>query len=461
MKCNNCGNVVPDGSTFCNICGARLSNEMRCPACGSVIPSNSVFCPDCGKSLRHDTPDSETFNTRQQRVAQPAESSWDEPQQQTNTGKSTYNRNLIIGIAVVAAVIVLLLIARACNSSDRNENAVATDSTSLVANDSQDAMVIFNAELSKNRLNTDNSQAAFAIKFPAVGDNPEYILGLTYVSDPTVRSFFKIYKLTQNGSDWVPEKVMERSVNGRSLSFDNNTLLADITQVPRAVRIEDKAYLYFAFMNMPMGGSNGRVSLCLFEPESKQLTTLDYDGPMKRMDDGRQYIYGQPIQSIASIESRFLKQEAQSIKILYIPTEEELRAEEERLAREDSLRAEQQMKTPDNADAYWGANNSENLNSVKNGQEVSVKTESYDKPIFKMENMKKKIESAEYIVFADKSGAVYGFDKNTRKYFVIYKSSGSGASDIGFGSDNSILRMQTSDGHLQYNLKTHSMKTIN
>ena len=65
-------------------------------------------------------------------------------------------------------------------------------------------------------------------------------------------------------------------------------------------------------------------------------------------------------------------------------------------------------------------------------------------------------------VFADNKGAVYGFNKNSRKYFVIYTPSGGQGSpaDIGFGDDNRILRMRTADGHISYDLVSDKAKMI-
>ena len=47
IKCPHCGSLVPQGSKFCNNCGAPLDQEIQCPHCNSVIPANSVFCPVC------------------------------------------------------------------------------------------------------------------------------------------------------------------------------------------------------------------------------------------------------------------------------------------------------------------------------------------------------------------------------------------------------------------------------
>lgn len=49
MKCNNCNNLIPDDSEFCQYCGATLLN--KCPACGADLPEDSAFCKKCGQKL--------------------------------------------------------------------------------------------------------------------------------------------------------------------------------------------------------------------------------------------------------------------------------------------------------------------------------------------------------------------------------------------------------------------------
>lgn len=487
MKCPKCGNTVPDGSAFCNQCGSPLSNEVQCPSCNSSIPANSVFCPCCGKMVRNDMAEGETFNQQQARLQreselraarqqQQAADPWKQPQSQPQTYEeepeqeneapaSKFNRNVLVGIAIIVGIIALLLIMRSCNgSSDRAVQEALVDSTATTMIDGQDPLAVFNSELARSNYMGDGAQTALAVAFPAQDNAPACIMGITYQSNPSNRSFYKVYKLTQNGSAWTVEPQHTQYVNGRSVSFDNNSLMAATTQVPRAVKIDGKDYLYFAYLNMPQGsrvGSTGRVSLCTFDVVGHKLTTLDYDGVIKVREDGRQYIYGRPLQSINSPETRFLQQEAQSIKIIYFPTQEELDAEKEA---EEEAEKEASLEGPENAGARWSADNSGKISNVKSGEEVTMRAQSYDTPIFKMENKNKKIENADYIVFSDNKGAVYGFNKSSRKYFVIYTPASGSASpaEIGFAdSENSILNMRTSDGRFQYNLKTDKMKSNN
>ena len=49
MECRACKANVPDGSRFCNECGA--SSAILCAACGIANPPSAKFCSDCGRSL--------------------------------------------------------------------------------------------------------------------------------------------------------------------------------------------------------------------------------------------------------------------------------------------------------------------------------------------------------------------------------------------------------------------------
>lgn len=510
MKCPKCGNEAPQGSSFCNQCGTRLSNEMQCPSCGNMIPANSVFCPKCGKMVRNDMDDETivapaatqkpiTFNEQQrqeelerrrreqelrderrrreqqqQRQREEAErqraNSWlndnndDDDDDENDAPAGHYNRNLIIGFIALAAIIGGLLLMRSCNSSSDQQKASENTDSALVADmNGQDPLAIFVGELNRNNLMGDGATAASAVMVPGNGnDVPDRIWGITYLSSATERTFIKIYQLTRSGSLWTPENMHTKYLDGRTITLDNNSLIADIQQVPRAVKVDGKECLYFAYMNTPSGeGSRGRVSLNLFDVAAKKLTSLDYEGAVKSRTDGRQYVYGKPLDPINSPERRFLQTEAQSIKILYFPTEEELKAEEEAREKEEMEKA---MASPDSADARWNKDNQEKMEQLKKGEEVSMKSATYDKPIFNMKDMHKKVENENYIVFSDKSGSVYGFNKDSRKYFTIYSPKGkaSGPTDIGFGdSKNNILRLRAADGaHLSYNLATGKTKTI-
>ena len=502
MRCEKCGQIVPEGSAFCNHCGHAMSQDTVCPSCGQNIPLNSVFCPKCGKMVRNDMHDDDTqgaedtttgasgatYNEierererererehereqarheaerhRESKPYYPDSESEDDDDEELSSEPAHFNRNVIIGAAVVVAIIALLLLLRNCGGQDDDgrHSVTGSDSTLLVADANADPMAIFNAELSRNNFTGDGAVAAHAVKVPGNGaDRPEVIMGVTTKNDSESRSYFKIYKLTQNGQVWMPELQHTQYLNGRTINMDNSALIADIQNVPRAVKIGDKDYYYFAYVNNPVeGGTIGRVSLALWNVDEKKLTTLDYQGPIKSLDDGRQYVYGKPLQAINSAETRFLEQEAHNVKLIHFLTEEELKAEQEAKEKEEEAK---RLADPDNVDERWNEENQENVEALKNGEEVTMKTPSYDKPIFNMKEINKKIENEGYIVFAVKNGAVYGFNKSTRKYFSIFSPKGdSQPSDIGFAdSKNNQMRMRTSEGRFSYNLVTGKTQRI-
>lgn len=505
MKCPKCGNNVPDGSLFCNQCGTPLKQEINCPSCNNIIPANSVFCPMCGKMVKNDMEKAETFNDRQARlrrereaaaavqqpaaprpVAQPqpqpapVEDPWqpkqvakpapvvdnnydndDDDEVQEN---SHFKRNVMLGVGIIVSVIILLFLLRMCNGgSDRDRpSTLEGDSTSTLTIDGQDPLALFNAEMGRSSFMGDGANTACVVGIPAIEGKQPVVMGITFLSDASNRSFYKIYRMTQNGSAWHLELMHTQYLNGRSLTFDNTELIASERQVPRAVQIDGKDYMFFAYKNMPQGaheGGSGRVSLGLFDINNKDLTIIDYDGTIKTRDDGRQYIYGKPLQAINSNAARFLKQEAENIKLIYFPTAEEIKAEEEAREAEEEEKA---LNDPDNAASKWDADNNEAVASAKNGQEVTTKTKTYDKPIFNNDDKHKSIKNSAYTVFSDTKGGVYGFNLDTRKYFVIYKpSSESTPTDIGWAdSENSILNMRTSEGRYQFDLKNNKLKAI-
>ena len=56
-SCIHCNATIPDGSRFCNFCGAK--QELTCPACQTVLPEGSRFCHLCGASVSGGAPAAE------------------------------------------------------------------------------------------------------------------------------------------------------------------------------------------------------------------------------------------------------------------------------------------------------------------------------------------------------------------------------------------------------------------
>lgn len=488
MRCQHCGHEVPEGSVFCNRCGYRLNTEITCEYCHQPMPAGSVFCPHCGKAASNamsiasahtaaEQPKAVTYNQQrqqQQRLAaqqqqRRAENAWksqpeDEDDDQDGNddgGKSNFDRNLIIGIVAAVILIALLSLMRHCNSRENDRLEARADSAALVADSSQDPMAIFNAELSRNNLTDDKAYVGCAIRFASTDpDTPERIVGVTYKED-TDRPFVKIYNLTHDGAQWKTELGQTKYFDGRTIIMDNSSLIADGMNVPRAVTVDGKQCLYFAFLNHLKGageGNNGRVTLCLYDIDAKRLTTLTYDGQIRARTDGRQYVYCRgPLENTSSSERTFLRQEAASIGAIKVATQEEIDAEEEAKAKEEEEKA---LAGEENADAKWDHDNADNMDKLKEGEEVHMKPTQYDKPIINMKEIKDKLENDRYLVFSDKKGSVVGFNKSSRKYFVIYAGKNGPATGISFNGDNSVL-IKTSGGNITYDLVHDRAKNAN
>ena len=360
-----------------------------------------------------------------------------------------------------ALIIGLLSMLRHCNSQENDRLAERADSAALIADSSQDAIQVLSAELSRNNMTDDKAYTGCAIRFASTDpDTPERIVGVTY-KDDTDRPFIKVYNLTRDGAQWKTELGQTKYFDGRSIIMDNSSLIADAMYVPRAATIDGKQYLYFAFLNHLKGageGNNGRVTLCLYDVDNKKLTTLTYDGTIRSRTDGRQYVYSRgPLESTGSSERRFLQQEAANIGAIHVATQEEIDAEEEAKALEEEAKA---LEGEENADAKWDHDNAENMDKLKDGEEVKMKPTQYDKPIINMKEIKEKLENDRYLVFLDTKGSVVGFNKSSRKYFTIYGGKNGAASGISLNGDNSVL-IKTGSGSFTYDLVHDRAKSSN
>ncbi len=492
MRCQHCGHEVPEGSAFCNRCGYKMSQQVTCSYCHEPMPSTSVFCPHCGKAVdnamsiasqqpattRQQPPQQQpqpgtTYNEQrraaQRQAARQPVNAWKQPEpvqeddddDDDGGGRSNFNRNLIIGIISAAVLIGLLSVLRHCNSQENDRLEARADSAAIIADSSQEPIQILNAELSRNGMADDHAYTGCAVRFGGTDpDTPERIVGVTYKED-TDRPFIKVYNLTRDGAQWKTELGQTKYYDGRSIIMDNSSLIADAMYVPRAVTVDGKQCLYFAFLNHLKGageGNNGRVTLALYDLDAKKLTTLTYDGQIRSRTDGRQYVYCRgPLESTSSSERSFLRQEAANIGAIRVATQEEIDAEEEAKALEEEEKA---LAGEDNADAKWDHDNAENMDKLKEGEEVKMKPTQYDKPIINMKEIKEKLESDRYLVFLDTKGSVVGFNKSSRKYFTIYGGKSGAATSISLNGDNNVL-IKTPSGNITYDLVHDRAKNAN
>ena len=100
------------------------------------------------------------------------------------------------------------------------------------------------------------------------------------------------------------------------------------------------------------------------------------------MRDGKKLVYGRLNGESGSQESRFAQSQAERIKLIYIPTQEELEAE--RLAQEEA-----ELNEPDRADDKWAHDNEDAQEDFAAGNEVEMKSKTYDTPIFNFKESKK------------------------------------------------------------------------
>ena len=486
MRCQHCGHEVPEGSAFCNRCGYKMSQQVTCSYCHEPMPSTSVFCPHCGKAVdnamsiasqqpattRQQPQPGTTYNEQrraaQRQAARQPVNAWKQPEpvqedddDDDGGGRSNFNRNLIIGIITAAVLIGLLSVLRHCNSQENDRLEARADSAAIIADSSQEPIQILNAELSRNGMADDHAYTGCAVRFGGTDpDTPERIVGVTYKED-TDRPFIKVYNLTRDGAQWKTELGQTKYYDGRSIIMDNSSLIADAMYVPRAVTVDGKQCLYFAFLNHLKGageGNNGRVTLALYDLDAKKLTTLTYDGQIRSRTDGRQYVYCRgPLESTSSSERSFLRQEAANIGAIRVATQEEIDAEEEAKALEEEEKA---LAGEDNADAKWDHDNAENMDKLKEGEEVKMKPTQYDKPIINMKEIKEKLESDRYLVFLDTKGSVVGFNKSSRKYFTIYGGKSGAATSISLNGDNNVL-IKTPSGNITYDLVHDRAKNAN
>jgi hypothetical protein len=449
------------------------------------MPSTSVFCPHCGKAVDNAVsvasqehaparqPQQPTYNEQrraaERQAARQPMNAWKQPEpveeedddDNDGGGGSNFNRNLIIGIVAAVLLIALLSLLRHCNSQENDRLEARADSAAMIADSSQEPMQILNAELSRNGMTDDKAYTGCAVRFNSTDpDTPERIVGVTY-KDDTDRPFVKVYTLTRDGAQWKTELAQTKYFDGRSIIMDNSSLIADAMNVPRAVTVDGKQCLYFAFLNHLKGageGNNGRVTLALYDVEGKKMTTLTYDGQIRSRTDGRQYVYSRgPLENTSSSERSFLRQEAASIGAIRVATQEEIDAEEEAKAKEEEEKA---LAGEENADAKWDHDNAENMDKLKEGEEVKMKPTQYDKPIINMKEIKDKLENDRYLVFLDTKGSVVGFNKSSRKYFTVYAGKNGAASSISFSGDNNVL-IKTPGGSITYDLVHDRAKSSN
>ncbi len=206
-------------------------------------------------------------------------------------------------------------------------------------------------------------------------------------------------------------------------------------------------------------GASGRVVLNLYNIDTKQVVSVNYDGQYQTLDDGQQHIVCAAKKG-SSPEYTFLNDQVPSIGILHIKTQDEIDAEkkaEEEKAEEEKAK---EMEAPSNSSGKWANDNTDAMEQLNNGSEVTLRSAVYDKdqPLFRKNDLKDTKSNGAYMVFLTNGGVVYAYNKSEGKNFVVYAGSPK-ATNIGFeNSEKNILNVRTAKGVIEYNLYTNRAK---
>lgn len=461
IKCQNCGNEVPEGSAFCNKCGAPIVSKpaapetVECPHCHAQIPATAMFCPKCGKATTTAPAGNDTAKNEwdgKNGAQQP-----DTPADDHTPSERKRARNIILALVIVGFLGLILV--RNCFFSGNSQPTEAADTAAVTTDSIQDSNAIFVKALQDNNFGGDGATVVYAIRVPG-GDtgNPDHIVGLTFQSGQGGHTFYKIYDLTQNGSNWEIQLAKTTYLDGQNITFDAGQLMADPSTLPQSTVIDGKRYVYFAYMAVG-SGSSGHVSLNLYDIDTKQVVSQNYDGEYKTLDDGQQHIVCMP-KSGSGQEFNFINGQVPSIGILHIKTQDEIDAEKQEKEQADEEAEAKEMEAPANSASKWASDNTEAMTSLKKGTEVTLRSSTYDKdkPLFRSSDLKSKIANGAYVVFLTNGGVVYAFNKSEGKNFVVYAGNPK-ATNIGFeNSDKNIINVRTASGLIEYNLYTNRAK---
>jgi len=438
--CEHCGNEVPENAHFCNQCGAPIPQSTTCPFCESIIPAESKFCPKCGRPLaatlskaeekqqseKNDSQgwnfneeDEQERNAKPQTVVVPQNSENEEPE------KKRRNNGPLIA-AIITAIIII-----GAGFFFFNGRSVANGSdvdTVEVPISPDEAAEILRTTLNKENRLGDLADVAFALEVNPDKGGEKQIAGVTYYSSTANRSFYKVYTITRDSltSAWRITYELNRTVDKHWLNFNPDDVVGDGKEMPQHVTsIDGKDYLYFAYGALPQSGTDGgEVVLCLYEAQTSDFVTVTYAGEMVQRD-GKQLVYGKADNIRQSAETEFLVGQAETAALIYHPTPEEL-----------------ELEKAENATRKWAVDNADNMKDLLNGKTgVRMNVTIYDKPIFSLGDSEEgaRIENENLIVVADDKGAVFGFSKTKRRYFVVYApQQASFRSSVQFTSDGSI-----------------------
>lgn len=475
-KCSNCGNEIPVNSKFCNHCGAQIAQSITCPDCGHIAPVGSRFCPECGHSFTIPAPkidfhdhneqndDSLGWNFNDDEAddnAAPApmpslpEIRPDEPQRQApreefepepKPRRRSYGH---IWAAILTVIIlgVAAYVYLAATDTIRLRHAVTEIEQTEVELNLSPAEA---AEVLRNTLGSESlNDVAFARQVEKSPEGLYQIAGLTYFTSPNGNSQLTAYTLSLDSvsQKWSVSRHATRKAQHYILCTDANTIFGSGKNIPCHVNsIQGKDYIFFAYALLPKPGSaDASVILALYNVNTADIISMDYVGKAVERN-GATVVMCQPINERHSPEAEFLQAQAQNANLIYLPTEADL-------ANENASQAI----------SRWLGQNKQSIDLVADGGiDVRLNIATYEMPLFVAEDANlTRIENQNLIIVATKQGAVMGYSKTKKRYFVVYAPrQESSSTQVRFLDDESV-QIESEEVNFTFNPRNCTASAIN
>lgn len=442
-KCSECGSSILPGATRCAVCGAPVGgNVRRCPECDKMIPAKSVFCPCCGKMVWNDM---EEGKTPAQHVPMKTDVKTEKHEDITedlneSTDKKPANRNRTKANRIITFTLVIVVICLAIYSiydwgggGDKTTNPyLALTGNDTIKRPEPERMNIVEASgIYGDAMVHDNRIGDLSTFGPAAytlhGEKP-LIVGINYFSGDKQRSFLKLTQIHKIDDAWRCGDETLRHEDDGIIVMDRDRLRLSGENIPRFVDIDGKHYFYFIYLVNPsekLFGTSARnhLKLSLFNIESTDIVQLDYEcEPV--IVRGETLYYGSVENRRETPEFEFLASELDKLPIVYHPTPEE-----------------QEMAMPANASRKWLADNSELLGELKKGKrKVTFVLTYYDSPLFSRGDvaMDSRVSTEVYVYYATHTGTVFGYNRNSKKFFIVYVDSRGSVPQIEINSDGTL-----------------------
>lgn len=491
IKCKHCGHPLPEGSKFCNQCGAKVTVDngtMECPNCNSVIPAGSVFCPECGEKIAAAAAAAVAANEINFEKEQPTEEKPakaapareakkaavkpsqvspkktklvdpdddddddDDDDYDYETNERHRTRNIIIAI-IILALIALFVVTR-CMGGGSTKNEASQDSVAAVADNKESEDIM--SKILQDELNSSGGAIAYAMRFMATEDNPDHIVGIVY-NNRESHWYYRIYDLTKNGNSWAYAMKQQESIE-KGTTFDRSRMAADEAQIPQALEIDGKKYFFYAYMKESSSTDPTTITLKLYDPDKGEIVeTLAYSGNFTQRD-GKQVIVADPKANGQSRREAMETHARLHIGALHIKTPDEI--EDEKAKEEEERLKEEEEREKNSTD--WEHNNSGAVADMRNGSEVTINMNSEGSKTEPPQDLKGNIAETKqgntYTVFRTNNGKVYAYNKTTEKYLQVY---GGGAKSIAFASSEpGVVYIGTASGKVRVNLNTGRAKVV-